>query len=210
MGSQAVYACQCDRCQGPGDHPDRERHRQMNLFLSRLDEQQRRWYVALESKRIGYGSDRYLSRITGMSVQVIRRGRRELDADLADRPSGRVRLPGGGRHLIEAKNPEVETALAQIVAPETAGEPTGAKKWVRSTLRRLSKRLSEAGHPVSHITVRRLLKKRGYSLKVNARRREAKASHPDRETQFQHIEQQKQVFAATHEPIISVDTKKRS
>ena len=30
-------------------HPDQERHRQMNLLISRLDEQQRRWYAALES-----------------------------------------------------------------------------------------------------------------------------------------------------------------
>jgi len=28
-------------------------HYQMNLFLSRLDEQQRRWYVALEAKKMG-------------------------------------------------------------------------------------------------------------------------------------------------------------
>lgn len=210
MESQAVYACHCDRCQGPGDHPNRERHHQMNLLVSRLDEQLRRWYVALESKRIGYGGDRYLSQITGMSVQVIRRGRRELDANLAGRPVDRVRLAGGGRHRIEVKDPEIETALLQLVTPETAGDPTGPRKWVRSTLRRLSVGLAAAGHPASHVTVRRLLKERGYSLRVNARRREAKDSHPDREAQFQHIEQQRQAFVAANEPIISVDTKKRN
>ena len=34
-------------------HAEREYHRQMNLLLSRLDEQQRRWYLAVESERIG-------------------------------------------------------------------------------------------------------------------------------------------------------------
>jgi hypothetical protein len=33
----------------------------MNLLLSRLDEQQRRWYLAVESERFGYGADRILS-----------------------------------------------------------------------------------------------------------------------------------------------------
>jgi hypothetical protein len=78
----------------------------MNLFLSRLDEQQRRWYVGLESKKLGHGGDKQLSIITGMHVETIRRGRRELDAYLKERPVGRVRLPGGGRPSIK-KNTQI-------------------------------------------------------------------------------------------------------
>jgi len=84
-------------------HTHKKLHHQMNLFLSRLDEQQRRWYVALESKRIGHGGDRLLSQITGMDEKTIRRGRQELDASLADRPADRVRLSGGGRLPVEKK-----------------------------------------------------------------------------------------------------------
>ena len=69
----------------------------MNLFLSRLDEQQRRWYAALESMRVGHGGDRLMSLITGMDEKTIRRGRRELDVSLDGRPMDRVRVPGGGR-----------------------------------------------------------------------------------------------------------------
>jgi hypothetical protein len=72
-------------------------HRRMNLFLSRLDEQQRRWYVALESMKIGHGGDTLLSQITGLHVDTIRRGREELADDLHSRPDDRVRLPGAGR-----------------------------------------------------------------------------------------------------------------
>lgn len=75
----------------------------MNLLLSRLDEQQRRWYVALESKKIGHGGDTLLSTITGINVETIRRGRRELDASLEGRPTDRVRLKGGGRKATEKK-----------------------------------------------------------------------------------------------------------
>jgi hypothetical protein len=77
----------------------------MNLLLSRMDEQQRRWYAGLESLRLGRGGDALLCQITGMDVQTIRRGRRELQGDLQDRQVGRVRLEGGGRRPVEKKMP---------------------------------------------------------------------------------------------------------
>jgi hypothetical protein len=78
----------------------------MNLFLSRLDEQQRRWYVALESKKVGHGGDTRLSQITGLDVETIRRGRRELEKELNQRPVNRTREAGGGRPLVEKKTPD--------------------------------------------------------------------------------------------------------
>ena len=152
MTLRPLHRCQCPHCQVADGHPDQLRHHQMNLFLSWLNEQQRRWYVALEAKRIGHGGDRQLSVITGMGVRAIRRGRRELDTDLVDRPVDRIRLPGGGRHFLEDTDPAVETTLVQLVAPETAGDPMGPAKWVRSAIRRLSGQLAEVGHPASRET----------------------------------------------------------
>jgi hypothetical protein len=76
-------------------------HRQVNLLLSRLDEQQRRWFVALEANRIGYGGVRLMSQITGMDEKTIHRGQQELANGLMDRPTNRVRLPGGGRPVFQ-------------------------------------------------------------------------------------------------------------
>jgi hypothetical protein len=73
--------------------------------MSRLDEQQRRWFAAVESKKIGFGGDSLLSQITGLHVDTIRRGREELDADLADRPTERIRTPGAGRPAVKKKIP---------------------------------------------------------------------------------------------------------
>ncbi len=100
-----IRQCQCSDCQKSQDHQTWSLHHQMNVLLSRLDEQQRRWYVALESNRLGYGGDTVLSQITGLDVETIRRGRQELESDLADRPADRVRLPGGGQLPVEKKNP---------------------------------------------------------------------------------------------------------
>jgi len=75
----------------------------MNLLLSRLDEQQRRWYLAVESGRLGHGADRLLFEITGVDEKTIRRGREDLAVSLEDRPVDRVRQPGAGRLRTEKK-----------------------------------------------------------------------------------------------------------
>lgn len=103
MGKKPIYACQCEICRSVEAHPDKEHHRRMNLFLSRLDEQQRRWYVGMEAEEIGHGGTELLANITGISSDTIRKGRQELADDLANRPTDRVRLPGGGRKPVEKK-----------------------------------------------------------------------------------------------------------
>ena len=93
-----VHHCACVRCLQPEDHPDKRLHHQLNLLLSHLSEQQKRWVAAYESKRLGWGGPTLVSLITGLSRVRIRRGQRELDAELHGRPSDRARVPGGGRH----------------------------------------------------------------------------------------------------------------
>jgi hypothetical protein len=103
METSEIHQCECAACQQETAHPDRERHQRINLLLSRLDEQQRRWYAAMESERLGADGDEVLSRITGLDVKTIQRGRQELERELADRPPERVRLAGGGRPRAEKK-----------------------------------------------------------------------------------------------------------
>jgi hypothetical protein len=98
----AVHECGCAAC-GAGDHPEREDHRQLNLLLSRLDEQQRRWVAAREAMRLGHGGFQRIAAITGLHPETIRRGRDELNDDLRHRPTDHVRLPGGGRPRAEKK-----------------------------------------------------------------------------------------------------------
>jgi hypothetical protein len=103
MADRTIHECQCPACCQGDEHVDYEHHRRINLLLSRLDEQQRRWFAAVESKKIGFGGDVRLSQITGLHVDTIRRGREELDADLADRPTDRIRNPGAGRPAVKKK-----------------------------------------------------------------------------------------------------------
>ena len=103
MAGATVHSCQCPACTTGAEHPERLLHQQLNLVLSRLDEQQRRWLAALEAKQVGHGGDTLLSQITGLHVDTIRRGRAELDAELAGRPTDRIRNPGAGRPPVKKK-----------------------------------------------------------------------------------------------------------
>jgi hypothetical protein len=47
--TQPIHECQCASCLMEKETEQWQIHHQMNVLLSRLDEQQRRWYVALES-----------------------------------------------------------------------------------------------------------------------------------------------------------------
>jgi hypothetical protein len=59
--------------------------------------------VALESLKLGHGGDRLLARITGLHVETIRRGRRELAGSLAGFPTERIRRRGAGRVPLKKK-----------------------------------------------------------------------------------------------------------
>lgn len=98
--------------------------------------------------------------------------------------------------------------MAELVEDETGGDPTSDKKWVRSSLRQLSRSLSQAGFPVGYVTVRRLLKEQGFSLRANCKRHTG-PPHPDRDRQFRYIQRVKRLFLAAGHPVISVDAKKK-
>ncbi len=190
-------------------HPDKQLHYQMNLFLSTLNEQQKRWYVALEAKKIGHGGAKLMHQITGISMPTIGRGRQELDNGLVERPNNRVRLPGGGRPTVEKENPEIIECLESLVLDEVAGDPMRERKYVRSSLRNLSDSLQKEGYQSSPKTVSRLLKDRDYSLQAN-RKCLTGEPHPDQNIQLRYIRRVKKLFLLKGHPVISVDCKKKS
>jgi transposase len=133
---------------------------------------------------------------------------------LADLESGesigtaRVRRAGGGRKPITEADPSLVEDLERLVDPESRGDPEQPLRWTAKSVRKLADGLRELGHEVSHQTVARLLRSRGYSLQANAKTREG-ASHPDRDLQFHHINRTAAEAIAAGEPVISVDTKKK-
>jgi hypothetical protein len=71
----------------------------LSLFLSSLNEKQRRWYAGLESLKIGYGGDKIISQRTGLDVKTVVKGRKELEFKEID--IERIRKFGAGRPSIK-------------------------------------------------------------------------------------------------------------
>jgi hypothetical protein len=97
--------------------------------------------------------------------------------------------------------------LARLLRNQTAGDPQSSRKWKRKSLYQLSEQLKPA-HTICPNTVGRLLRAQDYSLHVNAKELDHRAS-PQRNEQFEYIQAQIQAFLEHGWPIISVDTKKR-
>lgn len=103
VSSEQIHQCQCAHCQGGSELHEKQIHHQINVVMSRLDEQQRRWYAAVEANRHGHGGIKLVCQITGLAEKTIRQGQQELSLDLAERPEDRIRLPGAGRPRAEKK-----------------------------------------------------------------------------------------------------------
>jgi len=174
-----------------------------------LDERGRRRFAAAEALAAGYGGILAVSRATGIARSTIQRGLAELsdEAGLAV-PAERVRRAGGGRKSLSATDTSLVNDLQSLVAPVTRGDPMAPLLWTAKSLRRLAAELQALGHRIGHNVVAKLLREQGYSLQANRKTLEG-ASHPDRDAQFNYINEQVKAALATDQPAISVDTKKK-
>jgi hypothetical protein len=162
--------------------------------------------AANEAVHEGYGGIARISRACGLSRVTIAKGVRELEEDpLA---AGRIRRPGAGRHTLVVRDPELPRALETLVEPLARGDPQSPLRWTCKSTRTLAAELSRQHHPVSHEKVAQFLREMDYSLQGN-RKTEEGADHPDRDAQFQYINDQVRAALAAGRPVISVDTKKK-
>jgi hypothetical protein len=137
-------------------------------------------------------------------------GRHQLEDLVQGRHIRKVRKKGQGRPGTDRKYPAITAALEEMLSDEIAGSPEGEEMWVRSSCRKLAHRLSERGFFISHHTVCRLLKRMGFSMKTQIRKRRGDTLDPARrDEQFGYIASQRKVFCQAGFPVISVDTKKK-
>jgi transposase len=177
-----------------------------------LTERARRLFVASEALTYGYGGIIAASRATGMAPSAIGRGIKEVQAmeEGWTPPWGveRSRRPGGGRKKATEKDPTLLPDLKKLVESTTRGDPESPLLWTLRSQRNLVKALKKQGHKVSMKTLAKLLKELGYSLQANRKRLEG-TQHPDRNAQFEHINETVRQQLQAGEPAISVDTKKK-
>lgn len=176
------------------------------VLLPYFTEQMRRVWAAAEALAIGRGGNALVSEAIGLSRTTLTKAKQELLAQ-RDAPTRQRRRGGGRKKRVETDATLVE-ALDGLINPVTRGDPESPLRWTCKSTRKLAEALTQQGHRVSQRTVCRLLKTMGYSLQANRKTHEGTA-YPDRDAQFHFIYRQVKRYQAKHQPIISVDAKKK-
>jgi hypothetical protein len=99
-------------------------------------------------------------------------------------------------------------AIEEIIEPHTVGDPMKMLLWTSKSVRNIQELLKERNYKVSHELVRQLLVKLGYSMQGNRKTKEG-GDQPDRDAQFEFINQKSKDFILENQPVISVDCKKK-
>jgi DDE family transposase len=177
-----------------------------------MDERLRRLWAASEAQALGRGGISRVAAATGISRRTLAAGLRELQTgepgSPAPLPRGRIRRTGGGRKPLTEIDPTLVQDLEALVEPTSRGDPQSPLRWTCKSTAKLAAQLQRQGHQIGPRKVAELLHQLKYSLQGNRKTKEG-TSHPDRDGQFRHINEQARSFQERGQPVVSVDAKKR-
>lgn len=178
-----------------------------------LNEQNKRLFAAAEAISLGEGGISIVSRATDISRDTISKACKELlsgkvGTSKTPIPNGKIRASGGGRKKSLDKDQTLVSDLEKLIEPTSRGDPESPLLWTSKSVRKLAEELNKMGHNVTHARVADMLHILGYSLQSNRKIIEG-TSHPDRDQQFNYINEKCKEFQEAKQPVISVDTKKK-
>jgi len=177
-------------------------------MLPLLDERQKRLFLGVEAKGLGYGGVQQIHELTGVSKTTIIQGKKDIENGSEMEP-GRSRKSGGGRKSASDNYSSLKERIKAIIEDKTYGDPEKTLTWTTKSLRNIHEVLLAEGIEVSHVTIGNLLKEMGYSLQMNQKMLQVGKQHPDRDDQFRYINKKSSEFIKKGLPVISVDTKKK-
>ena len=184
-------------------------------MLPNLNEKQRRQLQGSIADALGHGGVAYVNSLTGAARNTINRGIEDLNSTPkkeSAEPSSTIpgiRKPGGGRKKESEKHPKLYQDIEEIIDPDTYGNPMKPLRWTTLSLRKIAEELLKKGYKVSQNIVSRALEVLGYSKQQNQKMYQVGNQHPDRDAQFQHINETAQAYLEHGDPVISIDTKKK-
>src|SRR6266478_3879044 len=189
------------------------------VLAGRLDEATLRLWAAVEARSLGRGGVSTVAKAVGMSRTTIYAGLEELasasmpvasvlGASIGGPDKRRIRVKGGGRKKLTAKDTTLLRDLDALVETTARGDPQSPLRWTCKSTPLLAQELAQQGHEVSQRSVCDLLAQLNYSLQSTRKTREG-GQHPDRDAQFDHIARMAAQYQAAGDPVISVDTKKK-
>jgi len=182
---------------------------QMQRYYHSLSEKDRRRYAAIEAVKLGYGGISYIRELCGCDYYTITLGMNELTDEAAMLQEG-IRRGGGGRKPALETIEHLESLFLQVLAQHTAGSPMDETvKWTNLTRQQIAALLQQEGIEVSVTVVDQLLLKHHFR-KRKALKTKATGERAHRNEQFENIEHWVEQYQHIGEPVISMDTKKKS
>lgn len=158
-----------------------------------LNESQRRLLLGVEAQVLGANSISLVARAAGVNRATVRDGldlvdalqRGDVDPEVL-RPRVRVRREGGGRKRTRDKQPELLSALMNILESDESGFYPSPLLWTTRTRDKLAEDLEQLGFKVSGSTILELLKEEGFRVR-QALKLKRESNWPDPRDQFQFI-----------------------
>ncbi|MDR2408770.1 MAG: ISAzo13 family transposase, partial [Bacteroidales bacterium] len=182
--------------------------KRIRINLNQLNEKQSRIYLASEAISYVWGGITLTSKLSGVSHKTIQLGIKELKEEIETASADKIRRAGAGRKQEKDKQQGLEEAILELVEGHTVGDTMRVIIWTSKSVRHIQKELLERGFKVSHELIRQILKRNEYSLQFTKRTR-AGSNHPDRDAQFNFINEKSKRFISANQPVISEDCKKK-
>lgn len=182
---------------------------QKKLFMSTLNEYQKRQYLGTEALALGKrGVDR-VSQFFGVSKNTVYSSIDEINSGYTPEP-GRIRRSGGGRKHDLNKHPEWFEILKLVIEPHTAGLPQDEDViWISLSVPMITREMAKEGCNVSEYLVRQMLKQMGYRHRSFIKDLPMK-DVKDRNAQFLNIADIREKSSAIGLPISVLTRRKRN
>ncbi len=144
------------------------------IFIT-ITESRKRWFVAVQSSELGYGSISNISQATDFSRTITTQGFKEI---IVRNWQALIELDekveaGNYQYVFDNK---LVKSLYEILSKTTAGDPMSSIRWTCKSVWKIA----EQGHDVSNRTVLWLLVEIGDSLRFNSRSL-SRENSPDRD-----------------------------
>lgn len=186
--------------------------KKMKAFYKTLSERQKREYAATEAMKLGHGGIAYISRVLECSPNTVSQGVKELKNGAFNLvPEGRNRKPGGGRKPYGYHLKDIDEKFLTVLKDYTAGDPMNENiVWTNLKQQEIADLLfKKYDIRVSRTVIRKLLEKHNYKRR-KAQKKACMKEVKNRNEQFENIARLRSEYEKEGDPVISIDTKKKS
>ena len=149
----------------------------------------------------------YICELLSVSHKTVQKGLAEMDQDALPCPN-RQREKGAGRKP-KGDNEALNASFNEVIQPYVAGDPmVPGVKWTNLSRIEIVGLLQAEGFAITKNTVSKVLKHNGFKKRKIQKRKSLKTVEK-RDAQFAEIQQAREDFSRSGDPVVSIDTKKK-